>query len=1047
MFDVYLPELVIKSIYELAPNLALRISVHGGDEAAKVETTYNVHKLADGSASLQITGQEQSTGTQTDFTETHKRKYDSDDIFAVPEFQVKKGRGRPRKEAQTSESNNQDKVSRGRGRPRKEQSSPDDKPQIKRGPGRPKKDEQSVESPRIKDIDQDFFSNLDESTSQDGFRRSSRSRKPSAKVLDSVPNCKFCAERFTSGKEALGHLYMSHKDEPPADLRRGIDEICLRTGLTPNALQEEEEAPGTDNPGSNQTEQTTDEEIKTIPLTLPTKLQYLASVTFIPEHTKQCPLCCLWYPNPREILSHLEVKHANDVNKEEAVGKIKETYGYPCDMCMAWLHSKEDLEKHVDVIHTVTREELSRQGHLLVLDSLGTDEIPGSLQVSEYQCKMCLNRLDDWLSLSQHIIAEHGPEMSQAPAPPDTQETSQDTPINNQDTPNSNQEVHGTIQELSGTNQEVLGTNQEVLGTNQEVLGTNQEVVGTNQEVIGTNQKVSSSVSVVVVQEATEDISANKDTPINNDDTPCTTDDTPVTNKDTPDHSQRIILSTDALNLIKQEVEKCMQQPLWDLDPMSQYSHCLFCNVCYEKRTDLYTHMQVNHKKHPMYKSLIEEAMNTDDMKLLDRLGYSRRPRNWAPGDSLNLSCKLCRKTGIKSYVVLRTHVKRRHKKSAKKKEYLMEIREFSKVQCIDCGKFYSGRHELMMHRKNVHTLISPEEAIQKTQTCPICFNIYKNKHCLKGHMASVHSKIKHVCDICGGTFKNKSILTSHVNYVHLKNMIETCKVCGKRIPKRRMKMHLETHTNNFRFYCEHCHKGFHEKANCHRHVRLVHDRNQLTYLKCDQCPKQFTTISNLRQHRQTVHGQGVFKCGYCQETLLSRSKMRNHIQRVHATEIVNSSDLDKMETNIPMVQSQVVSDQTTAAITLAALQEAVGANNVHVDNMDGVDVGGLHQLEIEGTEGGKTIVYCTTDGSIETQVPVPAPVEQELISHPVLGDTLEGEESGQFETIVMQNPDTGEELVEQAVYYVVANGEGGQEFVQVQDGSVDMVQKQDIVE
>lgn len=141
---------------------------------------------------------------------------------------------------------------------------------------------------------------------------------------------------------------------------------------------------------------------------------------------------------------------------------------------------------------------------------------------------------------------------------------------------------------------------------------------------------------------------------------------------------------------------------------------------------------------------------------------------------------------------------------------------------CHKCpGKFHFRGH-LKTHLENVHSsnlpvhhrsVSVPRISIYGSKatgySCPVCGKVYKCKNSVKSHKISVHDRVRYQCQVCQFSFGAKSALNTHMMRVHAKNR---------------------------RFQC----------------------------LETD-CPYAATFQSELRKHKETVHGtERPYKCKKC---------------------------------------------------------------------------------------------------------------------------------------------------------------------------------------
>ena len=127
----------------------------------------------------------------------------------------------------------------------------------------------------------------------------------------------------------------------------------------------------------------------------------------------------------------------------------------------------------------------------------------------------------------------------------------------------------------------------------------------------------------------------------------------------------------------------------------------------------------------------------------------------------LNFACAQCPKR-YASIHTLNNHVKKAHKQ------------EVSKVQCPDCGNFFSSGAALRKHA----SLHRPPELVRhdsldlplyrSLQPCPICGKLFHNQTYLMRHANAVHADAedkKYKCEVCSKGFTNKNALEGHHNW------------------------------------------------------------------------------------------------------------------------------------------------------------------------------------------------------------------------------------------------------------------------------------------
>ena len=129
------------------------------------------------------------------------------------------------------------------------------------------------------------------------------------------------------------------------------------------------------------------------------------------------------------------------------------------------------------------------------------------------------------------------------------------------------------------------------------------------------------------------------------------------------------------------------------------------------------------------------------------------------------------------------------------------------KYRCGLCQEILNSRKETNKHINDVHRNKRPKNII-----CELCGKAFTKENHLKTHLGSKKCKesdrpILH-CNLCNFQTKFQPYLNKHIRTVHEKL---SCTMCGKLVPKSRMKTHMTIfHTENDAkpFMCKICGKG-----------------------------------------------------------------------------------------------------------------------------------------------------------------------------------------------------------------------------------------------
>ena len=203
---------------------------------------------------------------------------------------------------------------------------------------------------------------------------------------------------------------------------------------------------------------------------------------------------------------------------------------------------------------------------------------------------------------------------------------------------------------------------------------------------------------------------------------------------------------------------------------------------------------------------------------------------------------------------------------------------------CEECGKAFSRRDQLEVHKASVHNLL------QKCEKCPFK-TVHKRN--LRLHQANVHDMQmgmkKHLCDKCDFSAMDKTNmkihrasvhkidlglkklkcgkcpyetfirgnLNDHIRSVHEKIRSHVCEKCGySSALKQTLKIHRASAHNIDvgikKRKCEKCSYETFKIGRLYQHIRSVHDKIRSHI--CEECHYASSTMANLKRHKRQVH-------------------------------------------------------------------------------------------------------------------------------------------------------------------------------------------------
>ena len=117
-------------------------------------------------------------------------------------------------------------------------------------------------------------------------------------------------------------------------------------------------------------------------------------------------------------------------------------------------------------------------------------------------------------------------------------------------------------------------------------------------------------------------------------------------------------------------------------------------------------------------------------------------------------------------------------------------------------------------------------------------------------------------------------------NFQNLKMVGETkkkCQICGKGV--KDLKRHMNVHSKERPFKCEHCGTKCKTKQNLQSHMD-VHSKEKP--FKCEDCGEGFTRKPTLTRHLQTHTNERPSKCEQCDYVTTFSHNLKRHIKTKH---------------------------------------------------------------------------------------------------------------------------------------------------------------------
>nr|XP_019533186.2 transcription factor grauzone-like [Aedes albopictus] len=195
---------------------------------------------------------------------------------------------------------------------------------------------------------------------------------------------------------------------------------------------------------------------------------------------------------------------------------------------------------------------------------------------------------------------------------------------------------------------------------------------------------------------------------------------------------------------------------------------------------------------------------------------------------------------------------RKRELSSTKKKSIKKKSSEGQVVKKLPRNKLDAKQRELIEQKR-----LEEDSFIKQhlTYGCEECSVKFENFISIRRHMIDVHDKPYIMC--CGVRYTARGVLFQHVQAV----------------------------LNPEAFRCELCDKTFKLNISYITHKQRYHRNNEP--LKCDQCPKQFSTENKLNRHivnhqKEKARKEEKHICEVCSRCFNRKASLKNHMVYMH---------------------------------------------------------------------------------------------------------------------------------------------------------------------
>ena len=318
-------------------------------------------------------------------------------------------------------------------------------------------------------------------------------------------------------------------------------------------------------------------------------------------------------------------------------------------------------------------------------------------------------------------------------------------------------------------------------------------------------------------------------------------------------------------------------------------NNCDKCDAKFAKRRLLVNHLKTVH--------YISTAEKYYPCKFCPRK-FVKKPSLWSHYTEHTIGNQVvCLKCGeiLDDAEVLEKHTEE-HKSNARhtcnrcgdffirKQQYLSHLAGHDKYNCKICGKDFSSKKRLKLHKNVEHdpnNINKPKvEKLLATNknpnfTCVVCLQNYKNETLFKAHDCSKDGKK-------GDSISKLKTFAKDVT-VKLPSSRFKCQFCDfEHKRSSAVVRHARIHRNKKRFVCEQCGAAFNAHYTLKEHRLYVHSDDRK--FSCSKCDKTFKARNALIRHEQVHSDKRPFAC-QCGQMFKRSSHLKRHMATSHKGE------------------------------------------------------------------------------------------------------------------------------------------------------------------
>ena len=235
---------------------------------------------------------------------------------------------------------------------------------------------------------------------------------------------------------------------------------------------------------------------------------------------------------------------------------------------------------------------------------------------------------------------------------------------------------------------------------------------------------------------------------------------------------------------------------------------CRFCDVTFDRYTDLISHFEGRHPKQNPF------------------------------------GCNRCEKSFTRKFD-LTNHIKSRH-----------QNKNVSK--CDECGEFFSNRHSRRKHQILAHGFVPLSNSSLSGSGLDVSKSEEKVPDIIFKPEPGLDDSPKEIkCQKCSVSLEDENEALTHYRTVHKVPVIGICLHCQFFFTtEKSYTCHVKLHDPTRPFDCKICKLRFSLAETLQRHINTVHEKSRPFF--CSICDKSFGLRSTLKNHIQLVHNINV---------------------------------------------------------------------------------------------------------------------------------------------------------------------------------------------